>query len=960
MKYFSATLTVILVLAFLTVGFSRTNQQNVQVIKAKNTGSLFQAAVPSSQTPSQSQIIWSSRGDSTIWVEEWETGAPGWFSIDETNPGAFWHQDDWNAYGGTGLSWWMADTANGLNGYLSHWYQVLDSPDIPLTGTPVLTFYHRLKCEDPAGATPPYDGWDGVNVRISTDGGSTWTVLTNPTPAYTVTSLYSFGFEFGEGPNVPGWAGSITTWTPVTIDLAAYTGQSVRIRFAFASDPAYDTQNDPTMFGWQVDEIKVADGANVLYYNDGTQSDMTASNNAPVGGDYWHIEVDPTAPSPTHMADSNDPATGSYHPNMIASYISPYFYLPDTLTEVYYDFSCQGTFSDNGTFPDVDYFGAYVQVKGENFWRYVSNITHDPSGTNYVYSSAPPFWALFSQSYSVGLVDLVTLMGDSIRVKFTFFSDEDAPMGTALQVDNAVVWSPDLNPPPPPAPTNLAGVAGDGYVDLTWDDLNTSGHQQFIYDDGTFENGIHVTSGTADAGVYFNSLSPSTIDTIWVWGSQYNTGTSTTLKVWEVGTGGIINPTPTYTKTVTLVNNIWNAYDVTADNWTVTGDFVAGIEISNPISVALDETTIPSAHSWVNLGGWQTWQAVAAANGLPDGEWGVRAAVTYSGGTSVTYNVYRRLQATPNYTTPIVTGLSNAFYHDDGVTNGETYCYVVTAVWPGQGESDYSNEVCGLTPQSSAIHELAYDDGTAESFYGIGFGNYVAVKFTLNHWPQDVVKLKVYFATGGGSVQVKVWDDNGSGGLPGTEIFSKNVSNLVQGWNETDATGVTISDGDFYVGYRSLSNTPDLGIDDTPPIAGMSYLRIGAAGTWENFPTLGLGDAMIRCLVDSSGVLGVGTIDPAMITEFELLPNYPNPFNPSTSISFLVPANMTGEKVNLSVFDLLGRKVVTLVDGVLSAGQHQVQWDGRDTAGNVVTSGIYFYTIKAGTRVQTRKMMLMK
>jgi len=92
-----------------------------------------------------------------------------------------------------------------------------------------------------------------------------------------------------------------------------------------------------------VDEVKVADGANVLYYNDGTQPDMTPLNWAPVGGDYWHIGTDPLAPSPTHIADSNDPLTGTYHPNMIDSYISPYFWLPDTISEAYLDFQCQGT-----------------------------------------------------------------------------------------------------------------------------------------------------------------------------------------------------------------------------------------------------------------------------------------------------------------------------------------------------------------------------------------------------------------------------------------------------------------------------------------------------------------------------------------------------------------------------------------------------------------------------------------
>ncbi|GAB4335520.1 MAG: hypothetical protein Kow0037_15520 [Calditrichia bacterium] len=954
MKYFSTVLVLFLAVAMIGSAFAKVD---VQVLPAKKQAKQFEAAVASSPNPQN--IVYSLRGDSSLWLEDFENGAPGWFSVDETLAPAYWHQDSWNAYGGSGLSWWMADTTNGFNGYLSHWYQVMDTPDITLSGSPVLTFYHRLKCEDPAGATPPYDGWDGVNVRISTDGGATWTVLQNPTPAYTATSLYSFGFEFGEGPNVPGWAGDLSTWTQVTVDLSAYSGQTVRIRFAFASDPAYDTSSDPTMFGWQVDEIKVADGTNVLYYNDGSQTDVTVASNAPVGGDYWHIATDPGAPSPTHIADATDPSTGTYHENMIDSYISPYFWLPDTLNEMYLDFYMSGTFTDPDQWPNVDYFGAYVQVKGEDVWRYVSNITMDPNGSNYVYSSAPDFFALFSESYSVGLVDLMPLAGDSIRVKFTFFSDDDTPQGTALRVDDVIVWSPDLSPTPPPAPQNLQATAGDGFVDLVWDDLNVAGSQKFIYDDGTFENAIHLNSGTADAGVYFNSVAASAIDTIWVYGYSAITTNTTTLKIWEA-LGGVINATPAYTKTINIQPNVWNAIDLTGDNWTVAGDFVAGIEINVDMWIALDQNTIPSAHSWVNLGGWQTWQAVAAANGLPDGEWGVRAKVSYAGATNITYNVYRRLEVDPTYTAPIATGLTTAAYHDATVTNGETYCYVVTGVYPGQGESNYSNEVCGITPQAATVYELGYDDGSAESNYNPGAGNYIAVKFDPQHYPQDLIKLRYYFDNGPGTSQFIVFDDDGANGMPGTALATINVNNITAGWNDVELSApITITEGAFYVGLRFTPSAINLGIDDTPPIDNMSYLRIGATGTWENFSTLGLGDAMIRCLLDSANV-GIKDIDPQMITDFQLLQNYPNPFNPNTQISFLVPASMTGERVTLKVFDILGREVTTLVNGNLTPGLHQVEWNGTNSAGQAVTSGIYFYTIKAGEKIQTRKMMLMK
>ena len=934
--------------------FATNLPNNVQV--ATPTASVFQAANPSYQ---QGQVLYHlTNGDTVLWNEQWETGAPGWSTLDETDPGPKWHLDDWMAF--NGISWWMADTTLGTNGgYDNEWYQVLDTDTIDLTGTtdPLLTFQHRYKCETPGGEPVGYDGWDGQNVRISTDGGATWVVLENPVPAYTDTSLYSFGFSHGEGLGIPGWCGEQATWTAVSVDLSAFTGQTVKIRFAFASDPGFSTPNDPSMFGWQIDDIEVADGANVLYSNDGTASGITPANNTIVGGDLWHVETGTGLPSGTHFADCNDPMSGTYNPNMNDSYISDYVWIPDTLSTVFYDFYLQGSYSDNDVFPDVDFFGAYVQIKGEALWRYISNITNDPNGNNYVYSSAPLSWAQFSQSYSTGLVDLSPLIGDSIRVKFTFESDGDTPMGTALQVDDVVIWSPDLTPPVGEAPENLSATAGDGVVDLMWDEMNVAGHQMFTYDDGSFENAIHLTSGTGDAGAYFDSPSEATIDTLWIWGYSAITNPATTLKIWETGPGGI-NASPTYTMPINLTLNQWNVIDLTSQNWVVSGNFVAGFQISVDMWIALDENTIPSAHSWVNLGGWQTWQSVAIANGLPDGEWGVRSSVTYTNPTSITYNVYRRLDTTPNYTTPLVTGLANAMYSDNTVTNGESYCYVTTAVYPSLGESGYSNEACA-SPQSSTIYEVSYDDGTPESFYNVGTGNYMAVKFTPAGYPTDIFSIMFYLQHGSGSIQLKVWDDDGANGLPGTELVTYNVSNVDSAWNTYMPTSpVTISDGSFYAGIRVAPTTPDLGLDETAPIDDMSYLKIGT-GAWDKITNVGLNaDAMIRVELDS---FAVGIEDPEqLISEFNLLQNYPNPFNPETNITFSIPAELNGERVTLKIFDILGREVVTLFDETAHTGVYNLRWDGMDDSSQRAASGIYFYRIVAGKQIQTRKMVLMK
>ncbi len=91
--------------------------------------------------------------------------------------------------------------------------------------------------------------------------------------------------------------------------------------------------------------------------------------------------------------------------------------------------------------------------------------------------------------------------------------------------------------------------------------------------------------------------------------------------------------------------------------------------------------------------------------------------------------------------------------------------------------------------------------------------------------------------------------------------------------------------------------------------------------------------------------------------EFYVKQNYPNPFNPSTVIEFALPK--TGF-VSLKIYDMLGREVKTLVKSQVSAGIHELIWDGTDNLGNKVSSGAYLYRIIAGKNVITKKMLLMK
>ena len=97
--------------------------------------------------------------------------------------------------------------------------------------------------------------------------------------------------------------------------------------------------------------------------------------------------------------------------------------------------------------------------------------------------------------------------------------------------------------------------------------------------------------------------------------------------------------------------------------------------------------------------------------------------------------------------------------------------------------------------------------------------------------------------------------------------------------------------------------------------------------------------------------------DYATPIEFGLTQNYPNPFNPSTTID--VSVALEGH-ILLNVYDINGRLVSTLADGIYDAGYHSFAWNSLDQMGNKVSAGIYFYSLHTKEMTITKKMILMK
>jgi len=88
-----------------------------------------------------------------------------------------------------------------------------------------------------------------------------------------------------------------------------------------------------------------------------------------------------------------------------------------------------------------------------------------------------------------------------------------------------------------------------------------------------------------------------------------------------------------------------------------------------------------------------------------------------------------------------------------------------------------------------------------------------------------------------------------------------------------------------------------------------------------------------------------------------LFGNYPNPFNPSTSIKF---ATEKFSDVKLTVYSILGEEIKTVYSGNLASGTYSMTWDGKDRSGYNVPSGMYFYKVASDNRILSGKMLLLK
>ncbi len=159
--------------------------------------------------------------------------------------------------------------------------------------------------------------------------------------------------------------------------------------------------------------------------------------------------------------------------------------------------------------------------------------------------------------------------------------------------------------------------------------------------------------------------------------------------------------------------------------------------------------------------------------------------------------------------------------------------------------------------------------------------------------------------------------------------------------------------------YTLSEDSPciDAGIPDTTGLNLPPWDVIGNLRIWDGD---GNGSAIIDMGAYEYGAPPYVDIDDNVIVqtpEVFLHQNFPNPFNPETTINYQLTQN---NEVELIIYNIRGQKVKTLVHEVLPAGEYSAIWDGKDSNGNRVGSGIYFYKLKAGDFQKVKKMILLK
>jgi hypothetical protein len=217
---------------------------------------------------------------------------------------------------------------------------------------------------------------------------------------------------------------------------------------------------------------------------------------------------------------------------------------------------------------------------------------------------------------------------------------------------------------------------------------------------------------------------------------------------------------------------------------------------------------------------------------------------------------------------------------------------------------------------------------------------------------------------------------NGAGIVWSTYIGGTAVDEVrnvaIDGGGNTYVAGYTTSD-DFPMGSINFGaeivvcklGANGTALDYTHSIDSGSANRgngvvVGAGGGVYFTGTVGVPASVFVSKLQDTQATTTAVGDGAKVPGLLLGRNYPNPFNPVTHITYVIPDGAAASRVTLSIFDVSGRPVRQLVDGLQGPGGYTVSWNGRDEHGGEVSSGVYFYRLRWGSESLTKRMVLLK
>ena len=290
------------------------------------------------------------------------------------------------------------------------------------------------------------------------------------------------------------------------------------------------------------------------------------------------------------------------------------------------------------------------------------------------------------------------------------------------------------------------------------------------------------------------------------------------------------------------------------------------------------------------------------------------------------------LTATPNYFVPgtyLVDTDSLGKYSIPNIMRGQ---YIVLALPMGSYAPTYYNKSGGT--QNWRLADTVSVNGTVVA----------GIDITVKPLAKSMIGYTFVSGTVSRNSGVgKLGKTSGSVGVIGAIVYAANADGTIYGYDVTDEKGSYAIAGAAPGSYTLFVDSP-----------GFSPLSSRSAST--SYDTKG-------APVGGSGVdfnlvaTAVEEDQPLVPSGYVLEQNYPNPFNPTTQILFSLPNN---ERVTLTIYNLIGQKIASLVDGLMSAGSHVVTWNGRDSHGLQLPSGIYFYRLQSPGFTAARKMLMLK